>query len=68
MREFDRCRTIYRKFLEFNPENVTTWIKFAKLEDMLGDNERAQGIYELAIDQPQLDMPEVCLASLRVFC
>lgn len=27
LREFDRCRTLYDKFLEFGPENCTTWIK-----------------------------------------
>ena len=27
LREFDRCRILYQKFLEFNPENCTTWMK-----------------------------------------
>ena len=27
LREFDRCRILYEKFLEFNPENCTTWMK-----------------------------------------
>jgi len=27
LREFDRCRKLYEKFLEFSPENCTTWIK-----------------------------------------
>jgi crooked neck len=31
LREFSRCRTLYEKFLEFNPENVQTWLKFAEL-------------------------------------
>ena len=59
LREFTRCRTLYEKFLEFNPENVHTWIKFAELETLLGDAERASAIYELAINQPWLDMPEI---------
>ncbi|XP_036597353.1 crooked neck-like protein 1 [Trichosurus vulpecula] len=59
LREFDRCRTLYEKFLEFAPDNCTTWIKFAELETVLGDAERARAIYELAIGQPRLDMPEV---------
>ena len=59
MREFTRCRTLYEKFLEFNPENVQTWMKFAELETLLGDVDRARGIYELAINQPRLDMPEI---------
>ena len=59
LREFDRCRTLYQKFLEFGPENCTTWMKFAELETLLGDTDRARGIYELAIQQPRLDMPEI---------
>ena len=27
LREFDRCRKLYAKFLEYAPENCTTWIK-----------------------------------------
>merc|ERR1719291_1008579 len=33
-------------------------MKFAELETLLGDAERARAIYELAINQPRLDMPE----------
>ncbi|KAG8541974.1 hypothetical protein GDO81_027771 [Engystomops pustulosus] len=63
LREFDRCRKLYEKFLEFAPENCTTWIKFAELETILGDTERARAVYELAIGQPRLDMPEVLWKS-----
>ncbi|CAH2253441.1 crooked neck 1 [Pelobates cultripes] len=63
LREFDRCRKLYEKFLEFAPENCTTWIKFAELETILGDVERARAVYELAIGQPRLDMPEVLWKS-----
>lgn len=59
LREFDRCRKLYEKFLEFGPENCVTWMKFAELETLLGDSERARAIYELAINQPKLDMPEL---------
>lgn len=59
LREFDRCRILYQKFLEFSSENCTTWMKFAELETILGDFERARAIYEIAINQPRLDMPEV---------
>jgi len=59
LREFDRCRKLYEKFLEFAPENCTTWIKFAELETILGDPERARAVFELAITQQALDMPEV---------
>lgn len=63
LREFDRCRILYQKFLEFAPENCTTWIKFAELETILGDVERARSIFEIAISQPRLDMPEVIWKS-----
>ncbi|XP_053671949.1 protein crooked neck [Anopheles nili] len=63
LREFDRCRILYEKFLEFGPENCTTWMKFAELESLLGDTDRARAIYELAIQQPRLDMPELLWKS-----
>lgn len=66
LREFDRCRKLYEKYLEFSPENCTTWIKFAELETILGDTDRARGIFELAIGQPRLDMPEVMMSQF--FC
>ena len=34
-------------------------MKFAKLETLLGDVDRARAVYELAVEQPLLDMPEV---------
>ncbi|KAL1498309.1 hypothetical protein ABEB36_009125 [Hypothenemus hampei] len=63
LREFDRSRKLYEKFLEFGPENCMTWMKFAELETLLGDVERARAIYELAINQPRLDMPELLWKS-----
>lgn len=27
LREFDRCRTLYEKFLEFGSENCITWMR-----------------------------------------
>ncbi|XP_031567761.1 crooked neck-like protein 1 [Actinia tenebrosa] len=59
LREFDRCRKLYEKFLEFSPANCTTWVKFAELEAILGDADRCRAIFELAVSQPLLDMPEV---------
>lgn len=59
LREFDRCRKLYEKFLEFSSENSNTWIKFAELETLLGDVERARAIFDVAVQQPALDMPEI---------
>jgi crooked neck len=61
--EFGRCRTLYSKYLEWNPTNSQAWIKFAELERGLDDLERARAIYELAVDEPQLDMPELVWKS-----
>ncbi|PTB64126.1 TPR-like protein [Trichoderma citrinoviride] len=57
--EFVRCRKLYEKHVEFNPTNCQTWIKFAELERGLDDLDRARAIFELAVSQPQLDMPEL---------
>ena len=59
LREFDRCRKLYEKYLEFNVANSSAWIKFAELETILGDSERARAIFELAVNQPLMDMPEL---------
>ncbi|KAF3680409.1 Crooked neck-like protein 1 [Capsicum annuum] len=55
----DRCRKLYEKYLEWSPENCYAWSKFAELERSLNEMERARAIFELAIDQPSLDMPEL---------
>ncbi|KAJ1883263.1 NineTeen Complex (NTC) component [Coemansia sp. RSA 1722] len=59
LREFERVRVLYSKYLEFNPTNCTTWVEFAKLEMALGESDRCQALFDLAVDQPTLDMPEV---------
>ena len=57
--EFGRARLLYEKQIAFNPTNSTAWIKFAELERGLDDVERARAIFELAVAQPELDMPEL---------
>jgi len=56
--EFGRCRQLYNKYIEWNPSNWKAWDEFAKLERGLDDIDRARGIYELAVEEPELDMPE----------
>lgn len=56
--QVDRVRTLYGRFLEWNPTLVTAWGAFADLEIALEETERARRIYELALTQPALDMPE----------
>ncbi|KAJ2793114.1 NineTeen Complex (NTC) component [Coemansia guatemalensis] len=59
LREFDRVRTLYSKYLEFNSTNCATWVEFAKLEMALGEIERCRALFDIAVEQPTLDMPEV---------
>jgi crooked neck len=42
-------------------------MKFAELEILLSDVERARPIYELAVSQPRLDMPELLWKSFIDF-
>mmetsp|Transcript_7023 Transcript_7023/g.25892 ORF Transcript_7023/g.25892 Transcript_7023/m.25892 type:complete len:723 (+) Transcript_7023:146-2314(+) len=55
----DRCRTLYEKYLEWAPQSCQAWCKFAELEASLDETERVRALYELAISQPVLDMPEI---------
>jgi crooked neck len=60
LREFDRCRAIYTKFLEYDPSNCSAWIQFAELEkNVLDEVERSRAIFELAVSQQNLNMPEL---------
>lgn len=59
LREFDRARKLYERFLCWNPSNCTAWIKYGQVERLLGDFDRARGILEIAVLQETLDMPEV---------
>lgn len=59
LREFDRCRTLYEKFLRHFEYESQVWRDYAKLENMLGETDRARGILELGIQQEDLDIPEV---------
>ncbi|CAA0838209.1 crooked neck protein- putative / cell cycle protein- putative [Striga hermonthica] len=55
----ERCRKLYGKYLEWSPERCSAWSKFAEMEGFLGETERARAIFEFAINQPLLDMPEL---------
>lgn len=57
--EFARCRTLYEKWIEFDPSNSQSWIKFAELERGLEDLDRVRGILELGTQQEVVDMPEL---------
>jgi crooked neck len=59
LKEFDRCRILYEKLLENYPELPQGWIDYAMMEQQLGDDDRARAIFELAISQPEMEMPEL---------
>ncbi|KAF9808217.1 hypothetical protein IEO21_07936 [Rhodonia placenta] len=59
LREFDRVRTLYEKYIEFDPSNSSAWVKYAELEAQLEDFERTRAIFELGTTQQPLAMPEV---------
>ncbi|KAE9392590.1 TPR-like protein [Gymnopus androsaceus JB14] len=59
LREFDRVRKLYEKYLEFDPANASAWIKYAEIESQLEDFARTRAIFELGISQPTLSMPEL---------
>ncbi|GAA5849701.1 hypothetical protein JCM8547_000538 [Rhodosporidiobolus lusitaniae] len=63
LREFDRCRVLYQKWLEYDSSNAAAWIQFTELEANLGDEERVRAIYDLAINQTAMDMPELIWKS-----
>ncbi|KAJ3028102.1 UNVERIFIED_CONTAM: Crooked neck-like protein 1, partial [Siphonaria sp. JEL0065] len=63
LQEIDRMRTLYEKHLSCNPGNSAAWIRFAGVKRSVGDMERCRGIYEIAIGQQELGMPEILWKS-----
>ncbi|KAJ8604367.1 hypothetical protein CTAYLR_002564 [Chrysophaeum taylorii] len=57
--EVERCRTISAKFVEFSPSSAASWIRFSEFEAAIGEVDRARAIFDLAVDQPSLDLPEL---------
>merc|ERR1712096_322211 len=59
----ERCRIICEKFITFRPRSVETWTKYAELEATVEEHARVRAIFELAIQQPSLDIPELLWKS-----
>jgi len=55
LREFDRCRTLYEKFLDYEPTNSYAWISYAELEKLLDDVTRVRAIYETMLSAIRQD-------------
>jgi len=56
--EVNNARTIYGKWIEWSPDVCDSWVSFAHYERDLGEIERARTLFELAVNQEVLDMPE----------
>ena len=50
LKEFDRTRKLYEKYIEFKPSDPKVWIEYSELEENLGDEDRARGIYTIALN------------------
>lgn len=55
----DRCRKLFQKQLENQPEDCEVWVKYAALEEQVKEEARCRAIFELAVVQKNLDMPEL---------
>jgi crooked neck len=58
LREFDRVRMLYEKFLQYDASLSSAWIQWTQMEALLEDLVRVRALYELAVQQ-DLDMPEL---------
>lgn len=52
-------RTLYEKYIQYDPKAVEAWIMFAELEASLHEDERVRAVHEMALSQSVLDKPEV---------
>lgn len=50
LKEFDRVRTLYEKFIEYDPNNLSIWFNYTSLEENLGDEDRARGIFNIMLN------------------
>lgn len=63
----DRVRTLYEKWLKTFPHDCNAWCLYAESESLLEEFDRARAIYQAAINQPLLDMPELVWKSFIDF-
>ena len=59
LREFDRARALYERWLLLDPDRAATWARFAELERLLLNDDRARAILEISCNQDSLDIPEL---------
>ncbi|KAH8582602.1 crooked neck HAT repeats [Cryptosporidium sp. chipmunk genotype I] len=56
---FDRCRVLFTKYIEYDPISTDSWIKYMRFEYNLHEIKRVISIAEAAISMPELDSPEI---------
>ncbi|OII74910.1 uncharacterized protein cubi_03041 [Cryptosporidium ubiquitum] len=56
---FDRCRVLFTKYIEYDPISTDAWIKYMRFEYNLHEIKRVISIAEAAISMPELDSPEI---------
>ncbi len=56
---FDRCRVLYEKYIEYCNYRVDTWIEYTDFEYELGEYERMRAIFEIGISRMVLDKPDL---------
>lgn len=59
LESYEKCRLLYKWFIETEPDYCTAWIDFAKMEISLGEIGRALTILTMALNQSRLDMPKL---------
>lgn len=56
LKEFDRVRKLYEKFIEFNPMDMSTWFAYIQLEENLGDEDRVRGIFRIMLNNEVMNL------------
>lgn len=56
LKEFDRVRKLYEKFIEFNPMDMSTWFAYVQLEENLGDEDRVRGIFRIMLNNEVMNL------------
>jgi len=59
MGNIEIVRQLFQKQLELAPSNCEAWKNYTELEQKVKEFERARAIFELAVNQPNLDLPEL---------
>lgn len=57
LKEFDRVRILYEKLIEFKSNDISTWFTYAQLEENLGDEDRARGIFKIMLNPDVMHFP-----------